>query len=397
MALSPVAGERAPAPSDLAPAVHTVAAATPSALASTAAAWSSSPEPAERVAGAAAGRLPVLLIEDEASIVQLLRTLIQPHNAYVLCARTGAQALELLGRERPALITLDLVLPDLDGFTVLQQIRARRELDDVPVLMISAQAEPAAQRRAYQGGVSDFIAKPFHVDLLDAKLRAWLRLAQRASRLGKLRDFAHEVRNPLTAIGTAAHRLTHADLGSEQRQRLGRAIAGEAERLGRMVTTYLDGGNTSGSGLLIGECMFTPEPLAVLHDLLELNLAEETRPRVHLRGEPVPGLRIDPDHLRQMVLNLVENALAATAQGGEVVLSAETAAESVRITVADTGCGIPPEHLPHIFEDGFTTRSDKQRGLGLGITQRLCARAGGALDVTSSDRGTVFTLDLPRA
>jgi signal transduction histidine kinase len=341
--------------------------------------------------------LPVLLIEDESSIVQLLRTLIQPHNAYILCARTGAQALELIGRERPALITLDLVLPDLDGFTVLQQIRARRELDDVPVLMISAQAEPAAQRRAYQSGVSDFIAKPFHVDLLDAKLRAWLRLAQRASRLGKLRDFAHEVRNPLTAIGTAAHRLTHGDLGSEQRQRLSRAIAGEAERLSRMVTTYLDG-NSGGSGLMIGECMFTPDPLAVFHDLLELNLADETRARVHLRCDQLPGLRIDPDHLRQMVLNLVENALAATANGGEVTLSAEVATDSVRITVADTGCGIPPEHLPHIFEDGFTTRSDKQRGLGLGITQRLCVRAGGALNVTSSsDRGTVFTLDLPRA
>jgi len=346
---------------------------------------------------AAAGRLPVLIIDDEASIVQLLRTLIQPHNAHVLCARSGAQALQLLARERPALITLDLVLPDLDGFTVLQQIRARRELDDVPVLMISAQAEPAAQRRAYQGGISDFIAKPFHVDLLDAKLRAWLRLAQRASRLSTLRDFAHEVRNPLTAIGTAAHRLTHGDLGLEQRQRLGRAIVGEAERLSRMVTSYLDDGK-SGSGLLIGETALTPDPLAVFHELLDLNLAGAMRARVHLRDELVPAVRIDPDHLRQMVLNLVENALAATAAAGEIHLSTRSSDSSVTITVSDTGCGIPAEHLPHIFEDGFTTRSDKQRGLGLGITQRLCTRAGGSLRVeSSSDRGTVFSLELPRA
>lgn len=345
----------------------------------------------------AAGRLPVLIVEDEASIVQLLSTLIKPHNAFVLCARSGAQAVQMLRQERPALITLDLVLPDMDGFTVLQQIRARRELDDVPVLMISAQAEPAAQRRAYQGGISDFIAKPFHVDLLDAKLRAWLRLAQRASRLGTLRDFAHEVRNPLTAIGTAAHRLSQADVGLEQRQRLGRAIAAEAERLSRMVTSYLDGGS-GGSGLLIGDTALTPDPLAVIHELLDLNLAEATRARVRLPGQPIPALRTDPDHLRQMVLNLVDNALAATAHGGEVILAAEPAEHSVNITVTDTGCGIPAEHLPHIFEDGFTTRSDKQRGLGLGITQRLCARAGGILRVHSSgDRGTIFTLELPRA
>lgn len=341
--------------------------------------------------------LPVLIVEDEASIVQLLSTLIKPHNAYVLCARSGAQALQLLRRERPALITLDLVLPDMDGFTVLQQIRARRELDDVPVLLISAQAEPAAQRRAYQDGISDFIAKPFHVDLLDAKLRAWLRLARRASRFGTLRDFAHEVRNPLTAISTAAHRLTHADVGLDQRQRLGRAIASEAERLSRMVTSYLDGGS-SGSGVLIGDPALTPDPLAVLNELLDLNLDETTRARVHGPTESIPALRTDPDHLRQMVLNLIDNALTATALGGEVTLAAAASPQSVCITVTDTGCGIPPEHLPHIFEDGFTTRSDKQRGLGLGITQRLCSRAGGTLRVDKSgDRGTVFTLELPRA
>jgi signal transduction histidine kinase len=358
-----------------------------------AAAWSR----AESPPGPAGNPISVLLIEDEPSIVQLLKTLMQPHHAQVLCARSGAQALELLARERPALITLDLVLPDLDGFSVLQQIRSRRELDEVPVLMISAQAEPAAQRRAYQGGVSDFIAKPFHVDLLDAKLRTWLRLAQRTSRLATLRDFAHEVRNPLTAIGAAAYRLTEADLGHEQRQRLGRAIAGEAERLGRMVRSYLDGAGAD-SGLLIGATPLTPDPLAVVHDLLDLNLAETTRPRVHLRGADIPALRADPDHLRQMVLNLVENALAATAQRGEVELALAATADAVRITVSDTGCGIASEDLPHIFEDGFTTRSDKQRGLGLGITQRLCNRAGGTLGVNSRvGEGTVFTLELPRA
>jgi signal transduction histidine kinase len=131
---------------------------------------------------------------------------------------------------------------------------------------------------------------------------------------------------------------------------------------------------------------------------LDLNLAETTRPRVHLRGADIPALRADPDHLRQMVLNLVENALAATAQRGEVELALAATADAVRITVSDTGCGIASEDLPHIFEDGFTTRSDKQRGLGLGITQRLCNRAGGTLGVNSRvGEGTVFTLELPRA
>ena len=345
----------------------------------------------------------VLLIEDEGSIAQLLSTLMASHKVRVIHAQTGQQAMALLAKERPLLITLDLVLPDIDGFTLLSHIRQQPQLDDVPVLMISAQAEPSAQRRAYQGGVSDFIAKPFHVDLLDAKLRAWIQLAQRAqrpppppaSRTNPLRDFAHEVRNPITAISAAAHRLSLLDVGSEQRQRLSRAIAAEADRLGRMVSHYLDGGTQA----LIGDEPYTGEPLTLLRELLELNVPEAARQRIQLLvTESLPALRVDPDHLRQMLLNLLENALAATTKQGSVSISVSITSSAVSISISDTGCGIPSEDLPRIFEDGFTTRSDKTRGLGLGITKRLCEKAGGTLTVHSAvNQGTQFSLSVIRA
>lgn len=342
------------------------------------------------------GAASVLVVEDEVAIAQLLGTLIEPLGVRVLRAGSGTQALEILAHERPALITLDLVLPELDGLSLLQRIRERRDLDEVPVLMISAQAEPAVQRRAYQAGVSDFIAKPFPVDLLDAKLRAWLKLASRASRASTLRDFAHEVKNPLTAIGAAAHSLTRSEVEMVQRQRLGKAIASEAERLGRMVRHYLY--PDAGAGL-IGDSPYTPAPLAVLRDLLDVNVPSEARSRVHLNitGE-LPPLRVDGDHLRQMLLNLIDNALAATVRHGAVYLEGLADEQSVAIQVRDTGVGIDASDLPHIFEDGFTTRGDERRGLGLGITQRLCARAGGHIQVASTrGDGTAFSLLLPRA
>src|SRR5436309_15837204 len=111
---------------------------------------------------------PLLLAcEDEERIIELLRTLTEPLGVDVVPARDGATALAYLAAKRPALMTLDLVLPNLDGFGVLERIRQRPELDDMPIMVISALADASNIKKAYGYGVVDYVAKPFNVDLLD--------------------------------------------------------------------------------------------------------------------------------------------------------------------------------------------------------------------------------------
>jgi signal transduction histidine kinase len=99
-----------------------------------------------------------------------------------------------------------------------------------------------------------------------------------------------------------------------------------------------------------------------------------------------------------MLLNLLDNALAATVKRGNVSVEAMVDAEGAALSVRDTGSGIAKEHLGRIFENGFSTGGERRRGLGLGITQRLCTRVGGRIVVSSSlGEGTVFALWLPRA
>jgi signal transduction histidine kinase len=114
----------------------------------------------------------------------------------------------------------------------------------------------------------------------------------------------------------------------------------------------------------------------------------------------LPPAAADPKRLRQILLNLAGNAVKFT-EKGTITISASTVDGQIAIAVADTGIGIAPETLPHIFEefqqaDGSRSRRYGGAGLGLAISQRLAALQGGAIRVESAPgRGSVFTLTLP--
>lgn len=338
---------------------------------------------------------------------------------------SAEQTLSAVQRDRPLLVLIDLCSGD-GGERWLRGLRDGSDatfralsplLQDVPLLAFIPTPDPAHARRVYLEGVSDVLCQALGREVLSSKVRAWLRLAERAQRLLALRDFAHEARHPITAIGAAAHMLISDGVltrsGEDERRRLSQTILSESERIGRMVEHYLD----ADPALRIGDAPLTEQPLHLIRDLLSVNLNSEQRQRVMMRATAeIPELAVEPDHLRQMLLNLLENALTATAEKGDVCVEVFVDASGAAIAVRDTGSGIRPDDLYRIFEDGFTTASEAQqaqgggrggshpnlaltrrRGLGLGITQRLCLAAGGRLSVSSqAGTGSVFVIWLPR-
>jgi signal transduction histidine kinase len=106
-----------------------------------------------------------------------------------------------------------------------------------------------------------------------------------------------------------------------------------------------------------------------------------------------------PGELKQVVANLVSNAVDATDPGGSLRVVVRRAGDKAEIAVADTGCGIDIEHLPHVFEPFFTTKSDVGTGLGLWVTKGIVEKQGGTILVASStgesDHGTTITIALP--
>ena len=116
------------------------------------------------------------------------------------------------------------------------------------------------------------------------------------------------------------------------------------------------------------------------------------------RAQSLPPVYVDEHQIQQVLVNLVTNAVQATAAGGRIVISSRMGKSngSVEIGVADTGKGIPPEFLPHIFDPFFSTKGEGGTGLGLSVSYGIIKKHGGRITVESHPgKGTIFTVILP--
>ena len=218
----------------------------------------------------------------------------------------------------------------------------------------------------------------------------------RLATLGQLAaQLAHEIGTPLSSVnGHLQLALLQRDLPASLRDRLELSVR-EIARIGRIVRDYLDSTRSL-------EPERKPASLRkILTEAVEVAGGVErtdlTRIEVERVDDPV-GFVTDPGLLRQIVINLLTNALDAVERGGRVGLSATATEDEVVVTVRDTGSGIPEEDLRRIFEPFYTTKGrGKGTGLGLAICRELVAALSGSIAVESKPgEGSVFTVRLTR-
>ncbi|MGH7592371.1 MAG: response regulator, partial [Gemmatimonadales bacterium] len=136
-------------------------------------------DPSSQAEPAAAGsRATVLLVEDEDSLRRVMKDLLE-HEGYTICeARDGAEAMEQIDRHSPDLVLLDLNLPNVDGYTVLQRLRADPRTEHLPIIVLSARGDEDNEVKVLRLGATDFLAKPFRPRALSARLEATLARAR---------------------------------------------------------------------------------------------------------------------------------------------------------------------------------------------------------------------------
>jgi two-component system NtrC family sensor kinase len=370
----------------------------------------------------------ILIVDDEPANVRLLERLLESVRYRQLKGTTDSRrVLDLYRSFQPDLMLLDLLMPHLDGVAVLEQLRSVILSGEyVPVLVLTADATLDAKQRALAAGANDFLTKPFEQfevvlrirNLLDTR-RLYLELdrqnrsleetvrerterllqSEKVATMGSLlAGVAHELNNPL-AVVTGQAQLLHATVSDPAVLRRAEKIDGAARRCVRIVRNFLALARRRAPER--GEVQLND----VVQEAVEL-LAYELRTgtvEVSLSlAEDLPVLWADGHQLHQVLVNIVANAHHALRHSGSprrltITTGRDRTGQQVRLTIADTGPGIPAEIRAKIFEPFFTTKPPGEgTGLGLSLCRGIVEEHGGTIGVESEPgRGTTFLITLP--
>jgi len=355
----------------------------------------------------------VLVIDDETGLRDMLAFGLTDRGYRVVAAASGEEGLEKAKHEKFDLVVSDIMMPGIGGVEVLKGIKEIQP--EAEVIMATGYATLETAVESMKQGAFDYIPKPYGLDQLCVifdkalerrSLRAKVGHLEEMNRLKSefLANMSHELRTPMNAIiGYSSLLLdkVYGEISPKQEQGIKR-IDTNAKNLLQLINNILDLSKLAAGrmSLFVEPCDLkdiTEEVLGTMDCLArerKLTLTSDV-------SEPIL-LRTDKTKLKQVLINLIGNAIKFTHQGGvSIKAEALTGPSRVRLYVQDTGIGIKDEDLPLVFEefkqlDASPTREYGGTGLGLSITKKIVELFGGAIQVKSAvGVGSTFTVTLP--
>lgn len=365
----------------------------------------------------------ILIIDDEQPLREEIADWLQFEGHQVISAENGRLGLERILREKPDLIICDIAMPEMDGRTVLLEVRAEPTVNHIPFIFLTASATYESIRHGMNLGADDYLTKPVkHGDLLNAiETRLWKQAeqqqvanqqlgalssalqAEQARRLLKSRIvamFSHDFRNPLFAILSAIELLdNYGDrLDADRKRKYLQRIGGSVQLLLQMLDDML-----IAAELENGHLAYRPQPIeltaffATLID--EFRMIYKDSHQFAFEALFAGSVTSDPKLLRHIVTNLLSNAVKYSAAGSTVTLCLEAKQASFTLQVIDQGVGIPEQDLAKLFDAFYRVDSAKgQKGTGLGLTiaHEAATLCGGTIHVASVvGQGSTFTVTIP--
>ncbi len=214
-------------------------------------------------------------------------------------------------------------------------------------------------------------------------------------------ELVHEIRTPLASVSTAAYLLKRPEISDQQRFNLASTIYNETQRLNELASTFLDLAR-----LESGRTSFHPAPIdmaGLLEECRQLMLGRAEESRLTIRVDitsSLPLVDADRDKIKQVLLNLISNAIKYNLPGGMITIQASCAGPEMVISIRDTGIGVPEEAVGRLFERFYRARGVEKAvpgtGLGLSICKHIVESHRGHIEVESEvGHGSIFTVYLP--
>ena len=375
-----------------------------------------------------ARKASILIVDDDDIVRAIMRAELEAEGFDIIEAADGVEACTHCWSALPDLVIADVIMPRMDGYTLCRELRANPASQYIPILQATGLDDIASIEKAYEAGATDFIGKPLKWAILKHRVRYVLRSARAFEALRSNQEALVSAKEAAEAANRAKSEFL-ANMSHELRTPLN-AIIGFSSIMQQGLFGQLNEKYAEYAGMV---CDSGTHLLAIINDILDLAKAESNK--LELREEDVdiarvialsstivremadkagvnydvtmvdvlPKVRADSAKLRQILINLLGNAVKFTPSGGKVSLSAETTPDGgLQFRIADTGIGIPKDKIevamaPFGQVDSRLARKFEGTGLGLPLTKRLVEMHGGTFDLSSEPgRGTVVTVRLPK-
>ncbi len=215
-------------------------------------------------------------------------------------------------------------------------------------------------------------------------------------------EFVHELRTPLASLSTATYLLLRPEMSREQRDQIVNNIHNETLRLNSLASSFLDLARLESGRVQFRKTRFSVADLLYeCRDVL-MTKAQETGVQIRIDvPNDMPLMEADRDKIKQVVLNLVSNAIKYNRPNGAIIITGNFSETELSVVIQDTGVGIPEESIPHLFEKFYRVREHEGKasgtGLGLSISKQIIQGHNGRIEVKSKmGVGTSFSVFLPR-
>ncbi|MBW1646335.1 MAG: response regulator [Deltaproteobacteria bacterium] len=344
----------------------------------------------------------ILIVDDNLDNVELLRKRLRAVGYQTIEGYDGEQAVKMTREAKPDLVLLDIMMPKLDGFAVCEILKKDEATRQIPVLMLTAKREVPDKVKGLDIGADDYVTKPFNFQELLARIRSLLKAKEERQQMMErerqkaldqmVEGVAHEVRNPVVAIGGFARRIYDELPEGDRKKKYAEVILKETERLEKMVNDIFSFKMVPNG---------SREPAAV-NELLDAALTEEKalleqkQIVVEKDYDPqLPPVAVNRKNLVIAFAQLIANAVEAMPPGGRLGLRTAAAGNIIQVVVSDTGRGIAAKDLESIFDPFFTSKMSGA-GMGLTITRKIINDHQGQIRVESEvGVGTRVTVTLP--
>ena len=361
----------------------------------------------------------VLVVDDLPANVKLLATILKLEGFQVSTAASGGEALQCLETDRPDVVLMDVMMPEMDGFEACRRIRENPETRYLPVVMVTALQETADRVQALEAGADDFLTKPVEETEVVARVHSLVRAGRARAELERayaelqraedLRDsltqmLVHDLRTPLTAVLVSLEMLGREQLGTlntSQKELVAISARGGGSLLA-LINELLDVAK-----LESGQMSLNLTPISV-EERAEAALGEiasllESRDAT-IERDFAPDLALtfaDADLMRRVLVNLLSNALKFSPPRCSIRIGAQNDGDNLQISVSDNGYGIAPEHQKLIWDKFGQAKARRENsrvstGLGLTFCKLVIEAHGGQISLESAPgQGSTFRFTLP--